>query len=55
MRDTKSIAHGDLALTKEFVRRLAQEVDPRLFTVTLSVLGLEAMRTRNQTSICSLP
>jgi predicted nucleotidyltransferase len=35
MRPTTSVSPSDLALAKEFVRRLAQEVDPRLFTVTL--------------------
>jgi len=35
VRDTKSIAPHDLALAKEFVRRLAQEIEPHLFTVTL--------------------
>lgn len=29
------ISPSDLALAKEFVRRLAQEIDPQLFTVTL--------------------
>jgi predicted nucleotidyltransferase len=34
-KDTISVSPSDLALAKEFVRRLAQEVDPRLFTVPL--------------------
>jgi predicted nucleotidyltransferase len=35
MNNITSISPSDLALAKEFVRRLAQEVDPQLFTVTL--------------------
>ena len=34
MSDTASISLGDLALAKEFVRRLAEQVDDRLFQVT---------------------
>jgi len=35
MRPSISVAFSDLALAKEFVRRLAQEVAPRLFRVSL--------------------
>ena len=30
-----SVSPSDLALAKEFAQRLAQEIEPRLFTVTL--------------------
>jgi predicted nucleotidyltransferase len=30
-----SVSPSDLALAKEFIRRLAEQVDPQLFTVTL--------------------
>jgi predicted nucleotidyltransferase len=35
MKNSTSVAPHDLALAKEFVRRLAQEIEPHLFTVTL--------------------
>jgi predicted nucleotidyltransferase len=35
MRPSTSASPSDLALAKEFVQRLAQAVDPQLFTVTL--------------------
>ena len=35
MNSAASPSPADLALAKEFVRRLAQQVDPQLFTVTL--------------------
>lgn len=35
MKDISPLSPTDLALAKEFVRRLAEEVDPQLFTVTL--------------------
>lgn len=35
MKIITSISPADLALAKEFARRLAEQVDPQLFTVTL--------------------
>ena len=35
MRDTLSVSPPDLALAKEFARRLAEQIDDRLFQVTL--------------------
>lgn len=35
MLPSSSVSPGDLALAKEFVRRLAEQVDDRLFRVTL--------------------
>jgi predicted nucleotidyltransferase len=35
VKDTKSVAPSDLALAKEFARRLAEHYDPTLFQVTL--------------------
>jgi uncharacterized protein len=35
MRTTTSVSPTDRALAKEFARRLAEQVDPQLFTVTL--------------------
>lgn len=35
MHSLASVSPSDLALAREFARRLAQAVDPRLFTVTL--------------------
>jgi len=35
MRPVTAVSPSDLALAKEFVRRLAEQVDPRVFHVTL--------------------
>jgi len=35
MNSAQSVSPSDLVLAKEFVHRLAQQVDPQLFTVTL--------------------
>jgi predicted nucleotidyltransferase len=35
MHSAISVAPSDLALAREFVRRLAEQVDPQFFTVTL--------------------
>lgn len=35
MKAPTSISPADFALAKEFARRLAEQIDPQLFTVTL--------------------
>lgn len=48
MRPSTSVAPRGLALAKEFVRRPAPELDPRLFTATL--FGSRARRDANEKS-----
>jgi hypothetical protein len=54
MRPSTSVAPRDLALAKEFVRRLAQEVEPHLFRVTLRGLRARVTQMRSRISISSL-